>query len=451
MQVRSRLDVCFQRDPDPHAVARALERLAERATHAADPDRSHGAVTGLVAFAAGVPVPGGLFDPAIFGGPHDIRYGHVDVDGVAIAGVPARRIPIPPIADRPVVPIDDPAARLPWLGAANDAWTAVIAWAARQRRAHDQRGDAALREQVRERLQAAVDDAFATARGERPPRWPPAEAAAHELAFVRPAAATADPPVVRAMLFLDDRHLVIQTCRGCVIVDRDGREVLRFRPVGTIATSVHGDRIVFAGDQRDLASWYDDAPCPPGAPATAPIAVCDAAHGRWLQRGTLGGQPRFVIDETDVDGSEVRDLATGRSTWLAPADLQPTSIAHTRDGRFAWLAFGERPGSGLVYELATAIPFVEPASPPDELPAIELGAPLELATAVAWTPARGWRLFHPCGAVGDHARSWARVIGARAAAFSPDAGTLALATDDEIRFVAADDPAHVLAAFEWRT
>src|SRR6185503_19606666 len=145
-----------------------------------------------------------------------VRYGHVEVDGIAIAGVPARRVPIPPLADRPVVPIDDPAARLPWIGAANEAWTAVLAWAARQRRASEQRRPRELLDHVRGRLQAAVDDAIAIARGDRARPWPPSEAAAaHELVFVRPAPATDDPPVVRGMLFVDHQRLLLQTCRGC--------------------------------------------------------------------------------------------------------------------------------------------------------------------------------------------------------------------------------------------
>src|SRR5688572_6315832 len=90
---------------------------------------SRGAVTRPETLWRGEPVPGGFFDPAIFG-PLDGSeplWGHLEVAvGIEIAGTRITRIPIPPIAQRAPFVVDDPLARTLWHGPINEAWIDLL-------------------------------------------------------------------------------------------------------------------------------------------------------------------------------------------------------------------------------------------------------------------------------------------------------------------------------------
>jgi hypothetical protein len=416
-----------------------LERFFAPGVSATEVTDASAALEGLpvVAKAAGLragrPLEGGILDPDLFKG----GWERIDVDGVQHTGTTVTRIPISPIENRIPKPIEDPAAQLPWIGALNEAWLELIERAERQRKLNVAKPSPSAIERERAHVQEAFDRVLALTRGESP-RVPsltmPARAS-----LMLPTAPTGDQH--RGLLFIDDHRLLVQTSGGIRVLARGGTELMSWPPTGPLASGVTCELVVF-NIQSDAWSYYTTSAWPADAEGILPLAAYDLTKKRWLNR-VDSRLPRHIVDETDASGADIIDLVTGASRRLAPIADNPRVLAHTRDGRFAWVSLAQ--GSSII-ELATGIPFVEPAAPPDDLERIELGSK-GTAGAVAWHPDRGWLLFDRSGALGDHQRWWARITGARAAAFSPDGSLLAVATGDRITLIEPGPPARVIGAW----
>ena len=388
------------------------------------------AISSAAGLRGGLPALGGIFDAARL----KDGWGRLDVGGVVYAGIKVQRIPVPPIESRKPTPIADPAAHLPWIGIVNEAWLELIERAERQHNLIAAAPPAGILDREATRVQEAFDRVVALVRGESP--RVPALTTPSRASLMLPTEPVGDE--YRGLLFIDEDRLLVQTSDSIRVLGRGGVELASFPPTGPIASAIARDLVVF-NIQADAWSYYKTSAWPPDAEAILPLAAYDLGKKRWLNR--LDPRvPRYVVDETDSTGADIIDLVTGASRRLAALADKPHVVAHTRDGRFAWVSLAQ--GSSII-ELATATPFVEPAAPPTGLEHLDLGTKGE-AGAVAWNPERGWLLFDRSGALGDHERWWATITGARAAAFSPDGSRLAIATADRIVLVEPGPPARVI-------
>jgi hypothetical protein len=425
--------------------------------------QSHGAVTRMDTLWRGAALPGGFFDPDIFG-PLDgsePRWGHLDVScGVLIDGERVMQIPVPPIAQRAPLVVDDPAANVLWHGPVNAAWIDLLAAI----RIHDRLvelgpPDAMIAGQVAH-VQRHYEDVVALMRGERPAP----HHHAHEerpgdryLMMPCPPAESSHP---LALLFLDEDRLVVQTTVGCRVVDRTGKESAAWSPTGAFASSVQGDLVVFNAGQRSAwrgACYPDDAW--PDDVDTLPLAAYDVAADKWLMVGDER-LPPWAIDETDVRDADARDLRTDDQHSLSAPTIDAKQIVQSRDGRFvlarlAKLAMdddADADGDGdedsisneasdmmlTVMEIATQTPFRELADVPADLDIVDLSSD-RLAhpftpppAAIAYSSELGWRIVDPSGAVGDGERWWFRLEGAGVTAWSPSGAQLAVIAGREL-------------------
>jgi len=396
---------------------------------------SRGEVTKALAFERGAPADGGIFDPAIFDGG---GCGHVVVGEVTIDGDKAAAIRIPPVAERPLVAIEDPAARTRWLGPKNLAWLALVEAAQRARRLIEINAPAPMRRHEAARVQYKLDAAIACHEGRTPPADPFAgEPSSSPLALLRPCP-PAESEEIRALLWLDDQKILVQSTTRCRVLDRAGTLLRSFESTGALATQVCGNLVVFGGGQRGAWPLYTDSPWPDDAEATALLAAYDLAAESWL--GHVDERmPRQVADESDVSGVDMHDLRARRSEHLAPFASEPALRAQTRDGRFAWVAFRGEPGGSAVIEISTCRPFVEPISSPDALEECAFGGSPSVP-AVSYHTSSGWRLVDQTGAVGDGERWWARLRDAGPVAFSPDGTELAAIHGERLVILDASAP-----------
>ena len=482
MRPRSRLDAYFS------PAVSAAELVAIDDPSAAEHDRSWGAVTRIEALWRDEAVAGGFFDPAIFG-PLDgsvRRWGHIDVAaGVVLAGTRVTKIPIPPIADRPPIVVDDPAARARWHGAINDAWLALLAAS----RLHDRLVALGVPAEMTRHHAAHVQqhfaDVLAAMRGEVAA---PHHHADHDIGdrYTMMPCPPVAPEVALAILFLDDDRILVQTTAGCRVIDRAGRVAMTWSPTGPTATSVHDDLVVFNGDQRPMwarGAYPDSLAWPEDATRNAPLAAYDLAARRWVML-VDDRFPAWVVDETDASGADAHELATGETHDLVAGAQRATQLAQTRDGRFALVrvarlsmyddaadageddaadegddhhgADGDDADEGesetddeidralAIVEVATRRPFVCVTDSPADLPLIELGPATQTRPAVM-SGAAGWRIVDPSGAIGDGARWWARLRGATVTAWSP-AGQLGVIVGNELVLLeVAEDSVRVVA------
>jgi hypothetical protein len=466
----SRLDVYFSTS----VTADQLVRVDDPA--AAPSDRSHGAVTRIETLWRNAPVAGGFFDPAIFG-PLDgssPRWGHLDVAGVTLAGRTITKIPVPPICDR-MPSVVDPAARALWHGRINDAWIALL----QAIRTHDRLlglgVPAAMVAHQATHMQHHFDDVLAIMRGESVHSHHDAQTEPPDDRYTMMPCPPLEPAMPLALLFLDEDRLVVQTTAGCRVVDRAAAIALAgitWTPTGPLASSVHGDLVLFNGGQRDpwRGSCYPDGAWPEDAPQTAPLAAYDLRTRKWVML-VDDRFPAWVVDETDVAGAAAHELATGLTHDLVAGAQRASQLAQTRDGQFvlalvARLVMYDDPPStpsiasppiGIegsdsdidggdadddadddadanddasdyalsVIEVATQRPFVIPPDAPELLPVIALGLATHSTRPSVSHGSLGWRIVDPSGAVGDGEHWWYRLEGALITAWSTSGAQLA--------------------------
>ncbi|MFN0252337.1 MAG: hypothetical protein ACKV2T_36010 [Kofleriaceae bacterium] len=501
MRPRSKLDTHFSSSATPEDLSPVDDPSA------APTDRSHGCVTRPETLWRDEPVRGGFFDPAIFGPidgsvPH---WGHLEVPmGVTLAGATITKVPVPPIADRMPCIADDPAARARWHGRTNDAWLAFLEVVRRH--------EALARLDVPARVLAAesihvqhhFEDVLAAIRGEVPASHHArgdhgqgdhahrdhahgdhargGHAHGDHVALDRytmmPCPAV-EPAVPLAILFIDEERVLVQTTAGCRVIDRAGALVgPAWTPTGPTATSVHGDIVVFAGNQRDVwgrRAYPDSIAWPEDAGWRAPVAAYDLRAGRWIMLVDKRF-PAWVVDESDVEGTDALDLATGETHDLVAGAQRASQRAQTRDGRFVLLSVArlrlpEDPrhkadidAAGIdarhshedpdaldralvMVEVASRRPFVCVPDSPADLPFIDLRAASRSSSATTpsstttraramtlasvWQADGTWRVVDDSGAIGDGATWWARLRGASVTAWSP-AGRLGAIVDNEL-------------------
>lgn len=392
---------------------------------------SHGAVTVPDTLLRGEPVPGGFFDPTIFG-PLDgsqRRWGHLDVPGLLWNGSTLMRIPVPPIADRLPIAIADPAARGRDPGPINAAWARLALTAARHRRLLELRAPAILLEREAETAQRHFEEVLAL-HGVGP------AAPAAFTSWGGPQALMALPPLPIvdrvALLFLDEDRLLVQTGAECRVVTLDGHDLgPPFAPTGPDVSGIRGDLVVFAGRQRGRVPHRESV----GA------AIFDLATREYL-RTADARVPRYVLDEPPDEGLYAIDLMTGQDRAFHAAGVV-VALAQTRDLRFVWteIVRDDRQPASTIFEIATQRPFVEPPPPPAMLPVTKLGRKAAIEPACSYDATRGWRLVGLDGAIGDGATWWHRVAGATATAWSPTGSHLAALVGDDLVILEVTDTA----------
>ncbi len=395
---------------------------------------SHGAVTVPDSLLRGEPVPGGFFDPSIFGPPdgRQRRWGHLDVPGVRWNGATLTRVPVPPIADRLPIEIDDPAARGRDPGPINAAWVRLALAAARQRRLSELRAPAIIVDREAEMVQLRFEEVLALhGVGPAPPPALVSWGGPQPLMALPPA-----PIAARvALLFLDEDRLLVQTGAECRIVTLDGHDLgPPFAPTGPDASGVRGDLVVFTGRQRARVPER----------LSAGTAVFDLAAREYL-RVADARVPRFVLDEPPDEGLYAIDLMTGQDRSFHAAGVV-VAVAQTRDLRFVWadIARDDRRPASTIFEIATQRPFVEPPPPAGLLPVTKLGRKAATVAACSHDASVGWRLIDRDGAIGDGETWWHRIVGATATAWSPTGSHLAALVGDDLVILEVTDAAVVV-------
>jgi hypothetical protein len=383
------------------------------------------------------PVPGGLFCEVTFGPTAD-QWASLEVAGLLHpSGAMITRVPIPPPNQRPLLPADLPRT-MPWEGAINEALVTLVDSVKRRTRMSGLGAPETVLAREGERVQNAFDQLVAAVRGHDVSAWPKS---AKTRALVQPMRAPDTVPqgvaAIRALLFLSDTEVLVQTACNGAIYNALGRVVQRVPHAAPLATSVHGELVVFGrGLSRALDHYADRSPWSPDRPgAFAPFALWDRAQESLLAT-VPDGAPRFLVDESEGERMCIADTHTGLTLPLRLGASEPAFLASTRAGRFAWI--GERDDSAVV-ELSTGIFFAEPP----------MGASGEHAAALALTPAGAWRFVTPSGRVGDHVAYFANIEGAyTAAAFSPDAAQIALARGTRVEVRSADPSLTLLRSFD---
>jgi hypothetical protein len=383
---------------------------------------SHGAVTVPDTLLRGEPIPGGFFDPAIFG-PLDgraRRWGHLDVPGVTFQGATLTRIPVPPIADRMPIAITDPAARGVHPGPINEAWVRLALAATRHRRLVELDAPAIILEREAEGAQLRFERVLALhGLGPTAPGMLTSWGAPLSLMALPP-----QPIADRvALLFLDEDRLLVQTGTECRIVTLEGHDLgPPFAPTGPDVSGIRGDLVVFAGRQRARVPER----------ASVGTAVFDLATREYLRVADVR-LPRYVLDEPPDEGLFAIDLMTGQDQGFDAAGVV-VALAQTRDLRFVWaeIVRDDKQAASTIYEIATQRAFVEPPPPPPMLPITKLGKRADTETACSYDATLGWRLVDLDGAIGDGSTWWHRLVGATATAWSPTGSHLAALVGDEL-------------------
>lgn len=398
-------------------------------------DRSTGLVTEPATLVRAQPVAGGLFDPAIFGpldGSSD-RFGHLECE-VAFDGAQHARVPVPPIATR-MAAKSDPAMRVPWHGEINDAWIALMQANARRRKLVELRAPAIVLARETEHVQAHFEDVLALHRGEEPPPHHPHEPLVDSVWLMWPCTPRRDD--ICALLFLDEERMLAQTRSSCRVIDRAGRTIGEpWKPTGALASGVVGDLVLFGGGQREmwaLALYGDEGAWPEEAVHRAPLAAYDLAARRWVDVADER-LPAWIVDETDVEGTDAFELRTAITRSFSPT-LTPTQLAQTRDGRFVYLRMygGEAYSHDAIAEVTTQRSFVEPPEILEEPPVIAVGPKVAAtAPAISYTPEIGWRVIDQFGTVGNGEQWWHRIEGAAQTAWSPSGAQLATIANGEL-------------------
>jgi hypothetical protein len=299
-------------------------------------------------------------------------------------------------------------------------------------------------------VQLAVERLIARVRGEEPRA---------EAQVARPPMPLAEPPTkweqrprgACALLFLDDKHLLVQDARSARVIRLRGGAITREVRIALPARYVTHERVVFA----DAAAYAFVEGKLHG------IALLDA--GRDTFDTTLTAERPVQLLTRGISGPDEilawdPHAQSGAAIDVSFDDAAPGS--YTRDGAFAWALGPEY--HGAIVELATGNVFARTEDFPFEQPAldritwdgtIKRGAPFDVdperrVTAVALTAERRYRLLGPNGVVlDDHRPLFALAFRPEAAAWSPDAQRLALVRRGEIIIVQVGAQPRIVARF----
>ncbi len=341
------------------------------------------------------------------------------------------KIPVPPVAARPLRPSNLPEAIDAWIGPVNEAWLAVIRLASQDARLQELDSPPIILHDAAGRLQRAVDEVYTRTRRAERHLLPP---------MLR---GTSDDVV--AIAFAGPERIVIQRGTGVRIVDVSGREIRTAPPNGCELRGVLDNRLaVFHDLRRDHHPLFpeEEGLWPPELTERgmdhifSPVSVLDVDTGTYLERAPANMPRAFV------ENDQPEDLLLGERNLAEVGGDRPMAAAYTNDLRFAQIS-GD---STQVIALATGLTVVRPATTyPDEITEsldLTTGAIVEHewddqggggASAIAFADGR-WFTFDHYGVLCDHIGNEAIVIVpmATAAAFDPAGTRLALVVDSEL-------------------
>ncbi|WAS95544.1 hypothetical protein [Nannocystis punicea] len=373
-----------------------------------------------------------------------------------------RAVPVPPPGLRPFAGDLGPAMVDPWIGPLNEAWRTFLLAANQQLRLleigvppiidmHAQR-------RVQERFEALVRWTASPPASVRP--WPEPAPLVAPVRLMGPPGRLPDEvgSEVVGLLFVDEERLFVQRPQASWLVNLAGEVLARFPTCGRIATSVHGSRLRMPQWIRHEWDWFGQDEYWDAKSGRASVAVLELQTGEYLDtypadlplRSLEHDQPEELVP-VSVDG----DALSGPLRWGGD---RPGTLATTRDGRFAWV--GEQDATAVL-DLDTGLPLLDPVMESrvdEEDPVVRLSPDApdvrdeadagEAATALGLTPQQRFRFLHGTGVVSDGERLWFRVDAMiLAAAFSPAADRLAIATDEEIVVIAVSDRPAIVGRF----
>jgi hypothetical protein len=284
-------------------------------------------------------------------------------------------------------------------------------------------------------VQHHFEDVVALHRGGQPEPHHPHHAVDGLVWLMWPCAPNGDEP--RALLFLDEDRLLVQSRAGCRVIDRSGKLVgPSFKPTGPLASSVHGDLVLFNAGQRDrwsLECYDDDGAWPDEAEHRAPLGAYDLGARRWIDV-VDDRLPAWIVDESDVEGADAFELRTAAVRSLTPPQTSGAQAAQTRDGRFAYVTVyvDDVFSHDAIVEIATQRAFVEPPESVVGASIVSLGAAVASAPAINYDASLGWRVIDRHGNVGDGERWWYRLEGAAHVAWAPTGTQLAAIAGGEL-------------------
>jgi len=373
-----------------------------------------------------------------------------------------RAVPVPPPGLRPFAAGLGPAMVDPWIGPLNEAWRTFLLAANQQLRLLEIGAPPIIHMHAQRRTQelfeSLVQWTAAPPAITRP--WPdPAPLAAPIQLMALPERLPDDVgTAIVGLVFVDDARLFIQRPHGAWLVTLAGDVLASFPACGRIATSVHGSRLRMPASIGHEWDWYGQDEYWDAKSGRASVAVLDLATGEFL--ATYPADLPLRLLEHDQPEELVATGVAGDvlATTLRWGGDRPQVLATTADARFAWV--GEQ-DSTAVLDLDTGFPQLDPVMQShvdDEEPVVRLSPDAETvrdeadagetATALGITPQQQFRVLHGTGVVSDGERRWFRVDAMiLAAAFSPAADRLAIATDDEIVVITVSDRPAIVARF----
>lgn len=340
------------------------------------------------------------------------------------------KLPVPPLAARPLRASTAPEAVDAWIGPVNEAWLDVIRLAYQDVRLHELETPEFILQSNAGQLQRAVDKVYQRTR--RAERW------------LVPPMVSGDVEEIVAIAYADPERIVVQRGTGVQIVDITGRSLHRAPPCGCILRGVvDGRYAVFHDFQREIHPMFDEEGRWPKEFVEggmnhifAAISVLDVDTGAYLERAPAN------VPHTFIENDQPEELLlAGRSLDEVGGD-RPAASAYTHDLRFAEIS-GD---STQIISLADGLTLVRPA----EVHPDAVTESLELATgdivehewddqggggasAIAFANGRWYTLDH-YGVLADHLGNEAIVIVPRAdaAAFDPAGSKLALVVENEL-------------------
>jgi len=343
------------------------------------------------------------------------------------------KIPVPPLAARPLHPSAGPEAIDAWIGPVNEAWLKVIEHASRDVRLHELETPRIILMSEAGALQRAVEEVYKRTRRAR--------------GLLVPAQVKGRDNDIVAIAFAGPERIVIQRGGGVRVVDVSGREIHAAPASGCHLRGVVDSRYaVFHEYRRDHWPFNNDDELWPQSfvesgtqNVIGEISVLDIHTGVYLERIPPN------VPRTFVENGEPEELGSGGRSLDEVGGDRPQASAYTNDLRFA-LVSGD---SSQIISLADGLTHVRPATTyPDEITEsldLTTGEVLEHewddqggggASAIAFTDGR-WFTFDHYGVLGDHIGNEAIVIVpmASAAAFDPSGARLALVAGDELVIV----------------
>jgi hypothetical protein len=342
------------------------------------------------------------------------------------------KIPVPPLAARPMRRGTLAEAVDPWIGPVNEAWLALVEHAYRDLRLGEIGAPPIILANEAGLVQRALDEVMKRTRRAE--------------AKLVPAMSRGVEEEVLAIAFAGPERIVVQRGTGIRVVDLSGRELRRAAPSGcTLRGVVEGHLAVFHEYRRDLHPAFSEEGLWPSAfvergaqQVFGEVSVLDVDTGEFLAHAP------DAVPRTFVENDQPEDLFLGERRLHVGGD-RPTAAAYTSDLRFAWVA-GE---ATEVIALATGLTVLRPAEvrPDDVAEALDLASGTIVthewddtggggACALAFANGR-WVTFDHYGVLCDYMGNDAIVIvpPPPAAAFDRTGRQLAVIFEEELILV----------------